>query len=145
MKINLRQTISHSPANDFSFCGEKQEALSIASNIYQPIIYKIRLLILPIGHKSLLFHSGKHDHPFLFHPVHLDHHRRRKAHMAHVGRFFHSRLAVQESLVVYPVAQKVIHREISHAETGQVLEEVRALARVYTVIRQPGLHNDTGG
>ena len=65
--------------------------------------------------------------------------------LAHVGRFFHSRLAVQESLVVYPVAQKVIHREISHAETGQVLEEVRALARVYTVIRQPGLHNDTGG
>ena len=61
------------------------------------------------------------------------------------GRFFHGRLAVQESLVVYPVAQKVIHRKISHAETGQVLEEVCALAGVYTVIRQPGLHNDAGG
>ena len=145
MKINLRQTISHSPANDFSFCGEKQEALSIVSNIYQPIIYKIRLLILPISHKSLLFHSGKHDHSFFFHPVHLDDHGRGKAHVTHVGRFFHGRLAVQESLVVYPVAQKVIHRKISHAETGQVLEEVCALAGVYTVIRQPRLHNDAGG
>ena len=103
MKINLRQTISHSPANDFSFCGEKQEALSIVSNIYQPIIYKIRLLILPISHKSLLFHSGKHDHSFFFHPVHLDDHGRGKAHVTHVGRFFHGRLAVQENLVVYPV------------------------------------------
>ena len=144
MKINLRQTISHSPANVFH-SAEKNKRLSHVSNIYQPIIYKNRILILPISHKSLLFHSGKHDHSFSFFIPSTLMTTERKAHVTYVNRFFHGRLAVQESLVVYPSPKKVIHRKISTPKLVRVLEEVCALAGVYTVIRQPGLHNDAGG
>ena len=60
--------------------------------------------------------------------------------MAEELRFFHSRLRIEELLVVDTIIHKGIDREVTHSERGKILEEMRTLAGINAVISQSRLH-----
>ena len=69
----------------------------------------------------------------------------RKAHMAHILRLLYCRHRIQYLLVHKTSSFGVcINREVTHAERGEVLEEMGALARVDVVVLQSYFHDDSG-
>ena len=85
---------------------------------------------------------GQQYHSLFLFPVHLGHYRMFKIDMAHVFSLMHSRLRIQEVLIVYSVVHKSIDREIAYSEGSQVLKKVCPLTGIDAIIRQPGFYND---
>lgn len=79
-------------------------------------------------------------HALLLHPVHHYFQRTAEAHVAYVLRLVNGGHGVEQFLLEYAVVLVSVDGEISHAETRQVLEEVRALARVNAIVWQSGLN-----
>ena len=66
--------------------------------------------------------------------------------MAHILRLFYCRHRIQYLLVHETAFFGVgIYREVTHAERGEVLEEMGALARVDVVVLQSYFHDNSGG
>ena len=65
--------------------------------------------------------------------------------VADVFCLFHSRLGIEECLVVHTVVHVGVDGEVADAERGEVLEEVRPLAGVNAVVGQSGFHDDACG
>ena len=85
---------------------------------------------------------GQQYHSLFLFPVHLGHYRMFKMDMAQVFSLMHSRLRIQEVLIVYSVVHKSIDREIAYSEGSQVLKKVCPLTGIDAIIRQPGFYND---
>lgn len=66
---------------------------------------------------------GQQYHSLFLFPVHLGHYRMFKMDMAQVFSLMHSRLRIQEVLIVYSVVHKSIDREIAYSEGSQVLKK----------------------
>lgn len=81
------------------------------------------LLFLLIFNNNTLGIGQQYHSLFLF-PVHLGHYRMFKMDMAQVFSLMHSRLRIQEVLIVYSVVHKSIDREIAYSEGSQVLKKV---------------------
>ncbi len=62
--------------------------------------------------------------------------------MTHVGGLVYSRHTIEVCLFVYTVTYEVVDCEVAYAEAGEILEEVCALAWVYTVVGQTCLDNN---
>ena len=99
------------------------------------------LLFLLIFNNNTLGIGQQYHSLFLF-PVHLGHYRMFKMDMAQVFSLMHSRLRIQEVLIVYSVVHKSIDREIAYSEGSQVLKKVCPLTGIDAIIRQPGFYND---
>ena len=82
-----------------------------------------------------------HHYSFLLHTVRFDDERSVKAHVAKEFRLVNGGESTEGGIVIVTIALEVVNREICHTKTRQVLEEVRALARVHTIVRQTCLHN----
>ncbi len=61
--------------------------------------------------------------PLFLLSVHFGGYRMFKVHMAQVFSLMHSRLRIQEVLIVYSVVHKSIDREIAYSEGSQVLKK----------------------
>ena len=64
--------------------------------------------------------------------------------MAEIFGFFHRRQGVQIFFIEPAISLKRIDREIANPERRQILEEMRSLARIDTIVLQPAFHNDAG-
>ena len=63
--------------------------------------------------------------------------------MAHIRRLLNGRHAVENVFSVNTFVFVRIHRKISNAKRGQVLKEMSTLRRVYPIVLQSFLHDDT--
>ena len=64
-----------------------------------------------------------------------------EAHVTYELGFFYSGHLVEQLLLEYPVARIGVDGEVAHTKRGEVLEEVRALRGVNTVVLQSYLNN----
>ena len=62
--------------------------------------------------------------------------------MAHILRFCYGWHSVEKVLAEQAIVHIGIDCEIAHAKRCEVLEEVSALTRIYTVVLQTSLNND---
>lgn len=63
---------------------------------------------------------------------------------AEVFRFHRRRQGIEISFIKPTVSSEWIDREVAYSERGQILKEMRALARVYPILLQSALHNQVG-
>ena len=63
--------------------------------------------------------------------------------MTKIFRLLYGRLRIQERLIEPTISLKWINRKIAHSERSQVLEEMSTLTRIYPVIGQSGLNDNT--
>ena len=63
--------------------------------------------------------------------------------MAEIFGFLHCGQGVQIFFIEPAISLKRVDRKIANPERGQILEEMRSLARIYTIIFQSAFHNDT--
>ena len=74
--------------------------------------------------------------------VHHDFDRVGETHVTYVFRLFYGGQGVEHACLQDAVTRVSVDGEVTHAERGEVLEEVRALRGVYVVVLQSCLYDD---
>ena len=74
---------------------------------------------------------GEQNHSFLLFTVHHDAERLVESDMPHELRFLDRRHGIEHIEPADAVGGDIVDGEVAHTETGEILEEVRALAGVY--------------
>ena len=77
--------------------------------------------------------------------VHHDLHGTLKADVAHIFCLFDGGHRIEDILLEDTITRIGIDGEVTHAKTGEVLEEVGALRGIDVVVLQACLYDDTGG
>lgn len=82
------------------------------------------------------------DYPQTFLPIHLDDRGSLESHVAEIRCLFDGGKCVEVRFIEPSIAVEWVDGKVSDTERRQILEEVRALARVYAIIFQPALDDD---